>query len=274
MRFDRQLVMNILLSWLLGIPTLVFAAQMNDLIRLQNAYPEHIIDVSEDKIIWLDGTSMPVLDDKNDKTPQEKLESPALIDQLTGLLYTPGIPENPELFVPMSDPGRIRYEPFFLKMYGQSEQDVIAKLVTIYWMPAVFGNSYPLQVTTVNNVDQKLSQISHELEQLVKKHPEYRPFLDNPDGTFQWRFIANTNRLSMHSFGMTIDINSKASDYWQWELRDAGLTISEDAPLGYRNSIPWDIVPIFERYGVIWGGNWNHTDSMHFEYRPELFAGL
>ena len=31
--------------------------------------------------------------------------------------------------------------------------------------------------------------------------------------------IENTNRLSNHSFGMTIDINASQSQYWQWDLK-------------------------------------------------------
>nr|WP_310556777.1 M15 family metallopeptidase [Flavobacterium sp.] len=34
--------------------------------------------------------------------------------------------------------------------------------------------------------------------------------------------------------------------------------------------MPQKIVAIFEKYGFIWGGNWTHYDTMHFEYRPEL----
>ncbi len=69
---------------------------------------------------------------------------------------------------------------------------------------------------------------------------------------------------------MTIDINSEASDYWQWDLEKAGLPITEEQSLTYRNHVPWDIVTIFEHHGFIWGGKWSHYDSMHFEYRPEL----
>ena len=32
--------------------------------------------------------------------------------------------------------------------------------------------------------------------------------------------------------------------------------------------------PTIERNGFVWGGKWNHYDTMHFEYRPEFFAGL
>ncbi len=181
-----------------------------------------------------------------------------------------GIPKDVINFKPQGDPGRIRYEPFFKKMYGKTEAEVASKCVTIYWMPLYFGQKYPLQVSTVNGVNEKLIQISNQLEMLVAAHPEYLPFLDFPGGTFLWRYIANTKRLSPHSFGMTIDINFAMTNYWQWDLEKLGQPISEDQPLIYKNDIPWEIVPIFEQHGFIWGGKWYHYDSMHFEYRPEL----
>jgi len=85
--------------------------------------------------------------------------------------------------------------------------------------------------------------------------------------------MLSVNRLSCHSFGMTIDINAHMAEYWQWDLRARGVTISEDQCIVYHNSIPWEIVEIFEKYGFIWGGKWYHYDTMHFEYRPELILG-
>ena len=155
-------------------------------------------------------------------------------------------------------------------MYGDSKKEVEEKLVVIYWMPKFFGMSYPLRVTTVNGVDKKFVGISHELEALASAHPDYLKFLQAPGETFDWRNIANTNRLSLHSFGMTIDINTTASNYWQEDLEKAGQAINEDAELVYRNDVPWEIIPVFEKYGFIWGGKWHHYDTMHFEYRPEL----
>ena len=29
--------------------------------------------------------------------------------------------------------------------------------------------------------------------------------------------------------------------------------VSEEAELSYRNTIPWEVVQIFEKYGFIWG---------------------
>ena len=36
----------------------------------------------------------------------------------------------------------------------------------------------------------------------------------------------------------------------------------------------WFYEPIFEKYGFVWGGRWYHYDTMHFEYRPELFESI
>ena len=79
---------------------------------------------------------------------------------------------------------------------------------------------------------------------------------------FNFRKIANTSRLSMHSFGIAIDINIKKSHYWLWDKKKNRFK--------YKNSIPLEIVEIFQKHGFIWGGRWYHYDTMHFEYRPEL----
>jgi len=65
---------------------------------------------------------------------------------------------------------------------------------------------------------------------------------------------------------MTLDINIKYSDYWQWACKCK----NEDAQIDYQNRIPQIIIDIFEKHGFIWGGKWYHYDTMHFEYRPEL----
>lgn len=121
-----------------------------------------------------------------------------------------------------------------------------------------------LQVTTVNGIDKKIQEISNRLDTM----PQFHKYLQNPGGTFVWRKIAGTDRLSMHSFGMTIDINVAYSDYWRWvhKVDDENGTLN----IPYKNRIPMELVQIFEEYGFIWGGKWYHYDTMHFEYRPEL----
>jgi peptidoglycan L-alanyl-D-glutamate endopeptidase CwlK len=166
-----------------------------------------------------------------------------------------------------SDATRSRNPNSFKKIYGSSPKEVEKKLVVIYWMPHVFGNRYPLKVTTINGVDKKFSQVSAELEKLP---PAYYKYLKNPEGTYSWRNIARTNYLSTHSFGITIDLNRRYSNYWQWDLERAGRPVRESAKLRLRNQIPKQIVSIFEKHGFLWGGSWYHYDTMHFEYRPDV----
>jgi len=238
-------------------------ALLADLQRLQTAYPDYIQTVTEQYVVWKDGSKMPSQDNNPHKSTAEKLAAPSLADQISGVHYMAGKLNA----APQDDPGRICYEPFFRKMYGNTPAEVQQHLTTLYWMPKAFGHRYPLQVSTINEVNKKLQRISDELEKLPVS---YHRFLADPGGTFCWRTIANTQRLSLHSFGMTIDINTHYSHYWQWDLKKAGRPISEEAKLTYHNQIPWEIVAIFEKYGFIWGGKWYHYDTMHFEYRPEL----
>jgi hypothetical protein len=234
---------------------------------LLNAYPHQLDGFTKQGIIWKDGTNTPLFEPSNPLYPADELENPTFKDQLTSSSYVKGILDSP----PETDPGRIRYEPFFKKMYGTNQREVEEKLVTIHWLPQYFDQKCSLKITSVNQVDQRLIAISNALELLIKYRPEYLKFIENAPHTYQWRFIAHTDRLSMHSFGIAIDIAVDYSDYWQWDLQQKHLPITEDAPLlNYQNQIPWDIIDIFEGHGFIWGGKWRHYDTMHFEYRPEL----
>lgn len=243
---------------------------LKQLHRLQQAYPDHIVQVSEQAIVWADGTVMKVHQPSDETSPHDSLKNASLADQLA-LSY----PVGPETWNSHAteDPGRSRYDPFFRTMYGASQDEVRRHLVTIFWMPQSFGTQYPLLVTRVNGVHLKLQKISEELDALPDA---LKVYLKNPGGTFCWRTIASTHRISPHSFGMTLDINTDFSHYWQWDYKKAhklphDAYVSEDVPLTFQNLIPWEIVAIFEKYGFVWGGKWRHYDTMHFEYRPELF---
>lgn len=224
--------------------------------KLLKAYPSQIIGFENNQINFSDGTKQ-IYDDGNVKTFQEILDNPDIEDQFK-YMYRKGkklnkIPKN-------NDPGRIRNLDFFKKIYGNTKTEVESKLTEINWCPKLINQK--IKVTTVNNIHKILIKLSNELDQ----HPEYQQYLKNIAGTFEWRNIAGTNRLSMHSFGMTMDINLEKTNYWQWDCKCQ----NEDADLGYKNKIPLGLVAIFEKYGFIWGGKWYHYDTMHFEYRPEL----
>lgn len=161
---------------------------------------------------------------------------------------------------PINDPGRIRNEAFFMAVYGSTKEKVRSNLMEIVWCPKLVNQR--ILVNKRNGVAEHFIALSKELDE----HPEFKKYLTQIGGTFNFRKISGTNRLSMHSFGITIDINIAHSNYWQW---DCGC-VNEDGVKGYKNRTPMALVLIFEKHGFIWGGRWKHYDTMHFEYRPEL----
>lgn len=194
-------------------------------------------------------------DDHKAKSAQELLDNPDIEDQLH-YAYNRGESRY------NTDAGRIRNDAFFKELYGKTAKDVQANLTSVIWCPTLVHQK--IQFSTINGANLALEKVSAELDQ----HPEWKAYLTNIGGTFNWRLISGTQRLSAHAFGITIDINTSYSNYWQW---DCGCK-NEDAPLGYKNRIPMGIVEVFEKHGFIWGGRWKHYDTMHFEYRPEFFV--
>ena len=217
----------------------------DDLLR---AYPDYLRNCSGNTLIWKDGTKMRY-DDGRRKSFDQLLNQPDLEDMFHYRYYR-GKTGLQKALAKNYDPGRIRYEPFFRKMYGSSADQVRRRLTTIDW----FGHR--VRVTTVNDVASRLKAVEREL----KRTPKLRKYLVPIGGTFKWRTIAGTHRLSVHSFGAAIDINTRYSAYWRWSK-------SGKRPA---NKIPMKIVEAFERHGFIWGGKWYHYDTMHFEYRPEI----
>jgi hypothetical protein len=222
---------------------------------LLSVYPSQIIGFENNYIVFADSSRL-LFDDGKQKSAEELTENPDVQDMFA-YLYQKGKTVTPAKFY---DPGRIRNEEFFKKMYGKTSAEAQQHLTTIIWCPKLVGQK--LQISKINNVDQHLMAVSAELDE----HPEWKDYLRSA-GTFNWRAVKGTNnRLSPHSFGIAIDLNVGYSNYWQWDCK----CTSEKAELSYKNKIPQGIVDIFEKHGFIWGGKWYHYDTMHFEYRPEL----
>jgi len=220
-------------------------------LRLLQAYPEHIRAYSNGYIIWKSGYAM-----RFDTT--FSLENPGIAD-----MFSMAYPKGKTNKTPArgEDPGRYRNDSFFRLMYGHTEAVARKNLKTVVWLPGT-RHEQLLLFNRVNGAADSLQKISDSFA----KHPEWWQYLEKPGGTFLWRTVRGTNRLSGHAFGIGIDINPKHGNYWQWDCR----CHTEDVVLSYRNKIPAGIVALFEKYGFIWGGKWYHYDTMHFEFRPEL----
>lgn len=243
----RACVLTLLLC-LLAIPVAAQSAHC-----LVAAYPGIVCRVEANTLHFCDGTTLP-FDDGQQKTHQDRLATPDLQDQLhIAYRTTHDLPAVDE------ESGRIRYEPFFKKIYGQNKAAVAGQLTPVRWYPS--PGRRKVRFSTSAGAAKALSAVSMELAKLPAK---FRKYLKKPPQTFVWRKIRKTHRLSAHSFGIALDIGIQWSDYWQWRKP------RDDGTIKYRNRFPMEIVRIFEKHGFIWGGRWYRFDTMHFEYRPEL----
>lgn len=217
--------------------------------KLRLSYPDYISHIEDNFLYFKDNTSL-ILNDKRAKTFDGLLNS-ADIEDMFRLKYPKGALANP----PKTDPGRFRSDEFFKKIYGNNQESIEKNLVDVIWLPNKIGKK--IKFNKNNGAAKALQDVSNELDKLPDS---FLPYLTDIAGTYNYRYIANTYRLSMHSFGIAIDLNVKYSHYWRWDKED----------FKYQNQIPQEIVDIFEKHGFVWGGKWYHYDTMHFEYRPEL----
>jgi len=227
-----------------------------DLLCLMIAYPEYItnIEVSNGSVylIMKSGKKL-CYDDRKTKNSQEKLANPDLQDTLEQ-----PYPLSPIMGVMKEDfdPGRCRSYGLFSEVYGASKQAIEAKLTKVN----VCYNNY--QFNKSSGAAGSLKTVMSELIPLSEGNHNVRKCLLPCSGTFNYRVISGTNRLSPHSFGIAIDLASDKRDYWKWSSKEAG----EKRLASYSK----ELVEVFEKNNFVWGGKWSHFDILHFEYRPEI----
>lgn len=233
-----------------GITTKPANPKSNNLVY---KYPS-IKSIHDNTVFFTDGTSLPY-DDKKVKTFDELLENADIQDMFTQKYPAFAVIKDPAL---NEDPGRFRNDAFLKKLYGSNKSEIEKNLTTITWLPT--HGAKKLQFNKNENAAIQLQKVSNELDKLPE---EFMKYLKKVDGTYYYRKIAKTDRLSAHSYGIAIDLDTHYSRYWQW-----------DKTHHFHNEFPKEIIDIFEKYGFVWGGRWYHYDTMHFEYRPELFESI
>ncbi|MEZ5773873.1 MAG: M15 family metallopeptidase [Hyphomicrobiaceae bacterium] len=221
------------------------------------AYPDVIAGRDGNDLVMRDGTRMAIEDGRTGKSLDELLEKPDIAEQFH-FPYPRGAAGVPP--ARDTDPGRIRYEPLFEKIYGSCEAGVVERhLVPVKWLPRHGGGR--VMFTEVAGAAKALAAVSAELDALPDRFMRY---LKPHRGSYNCRMIAGTRRHSMHAYGAAIDI--QLYGYW----RDVKPDKSGLYRYPVKDPLPQEIVDIFEKHGFIWGGKWYHFDTMHFEYRPEL----
>jgi hypothetical protein len=186
------------------------------------------------------------------KTPAQALEEPDIRDMLEQVYPLGGQGLDP---APGFDPGRRRVNALFLALYGRDEKAVAAHLSPVPFLgrTVLFHSGH--------GAGKALNRVAERLNPRVREHPDWRRTLFPLAGTFAWRTIAGTDRLSMHALAVALDLRADLP-YWRtYRGMDIGAR---------RRVIPAEVVEAFEAEGFVWGGKWAAFDLMHFEYRPEL----
>ena len=223
-------------------------------------YPDFCrgVKIGQDKEIYLIMANGVLLryDDHRPKSFDERLENPDIED-----MFSQVYPLGPaaDVFKPDYDPGRFRVDEFFKAVYGNTAAATRANLTRVKFC------GQTVSFNRQNGAAEALERVGRELAALLAASPELKAWVFPLAGTFNWRVIAGTDRLSPHSWATAIDLNAKKGGYWRWSKNIKGQGIVD-----LKKNYPFQIVEIFEKNGFIWGGRWSHFDLMHFEYRPEL----
>ena len=187
-----------------------------DLAALTAGYPGFClgVEVRGDRKVYLIMKNQPKLlyDDGLVKSFEDKLKRPDLKDMLAQV-YRPGRGQEP--FRPDYDPGRFRVDALFSAVYGASASEVGGHLVSVPFCGVT------VRFNAQNGAARALESVGRELAALLAQRPQLRQYLFPLGGTFSWRPIAGTSRLSPHSWGIAIDLNPRHGAYWRDRKRPA-----------------------------------------------------
>ncbi|HET6451675.1 MAG TPA: M15 family metallopeptidase [Spirochaetia bacterium] len=131
-------------------------------------------------------------------------------------------------------------------------------------------------VTVHERLREPLARVSRELQFLRSADPQVAAFLRELSemNGYNYRYVDGTRERSLHSYGAAIDLiprrPAERYSYWRWARAEVDEWWA--IPYEQRWTPPAAFVRAFEREGFVWGGKWELFDTMHFEYRPDLFA--
>lgn len=225
-----------------------------DLLCLMMAYPDHIVNINKEEngliyVVMKSGKKI-IYDDKRAKGFEEKLNNPDLQDMLEQVYPLEPIEK---VLDKNFDPGRIRVYPLLHEVYGVSRETIEKNL-----KPSKAG----LNFNSMNGALDSLNVVINGFKEVCKYNGKAAAAIYPLNGTYNYRIISGTGRLSPHAFGIAIDLARDPRDYWQW----ANIEQGNSRIKGYPKELP----KLFEDNNFIWGGKWNHFDILHYEYRPEI----
>lgn len=113
-----------------------------------------------------------------------------------------------------------------------------------------------------------------------------RAIADNNTSGFNHRNVEGSNALSLHAYGLAIDINPKQNPYVKRDRTGVMLSVSPPSSINYvrrlrsfsdpRLGMAESILDVFAEHGFsVWGGYWPYeVDYQHFAVRRSLALRL
>lgn len=228
-----------------------------DILVLMLSYKDFIKNVTfennSDIYLVMNSGKKILYDDKKEKTNEQKLQNADLQDTLEDI-YPLDYPDD--LQKDDFDPGRYRNYELLNEVYGKSKAEISKNLQSL---TSVYTN---YQFNKNNYACESLNRALKDCSYLAQSNSKINSILYPASGTFNYRVISGTGRLSPHSYGIAIDLKSNKYDYWKWNTKENGRKRLKDYPK--------EMICAFENNNFIWGGKWAHFDILHFEYRPEI----
>lgn len=251
----------LLTLWTLAQAPSALAQPDKGMTCLLKAYPSLITSIDGQDLVLADGKRLPYGKGTSGEF-ESRLNQADLHDQMSQcypLSFPTAGPARDQ------DPGRLRDAAFFPLLYGSSQELVRSNLRPVNWLPA--GKT--VQFTRIGGADLALAKVA----KTIAARPDLVPIVARLAGTFNWRPIQGTKRMSSHSFGAAIDFQLPKSlgHYWLWAGCKPGAVCNYPQAVLKHPGLQ-EVVQIFEANGFIWGGKWYHFDTIHFEYRPELLV--
>lgn len=148
------------------------------------------------------------------------------------------------------------------RAHNRSEADERVKTILFLGYP----------VTVHYSILENLALVEQRIFEIARTDPQTKSWIDSINNleSWGWRDVAGTQARSFHSYGVAIDILPRSPGsramYWQWAGPEWW-----NIPYERRYHPPVSVIKAFESYGFFWGGYWLFFDTMHFEYRPEIF---
>ncbi len=228
-----------------------------DILCLMLSYPENINNITKGNngktyIVMNSGKKI-LYDDKLKKNAEQKFQNTDLQDMMEEIYP---LDTTRKLMEKDQNPGRNRVYELLDHVYGSNRNSIEHNLKNTN---LVYRN---LQFNGNNKASASLQNTFKEITSMAAKNGNVYSSVFPLNGTYNYRLISGTNKLSPHAYGIAIDLNRDSRDYWKWASREEGQKRLD--------IYPKEVVDIFQNNNFVWGGKWGHFDTLHFEYRPEI----